>query len=165
MELSEQELQMLWTDKSFGILTRPAIEITFNRRSKNRRSHNYFDWVVFIDLDNIHNINAANAVNGQDGYAATDALIRQAFSNVIRKDDHFTFVNAGRHQSGDEVVFYINGNPKIFCNRLQESLKSVGLSATMAYSKPEATYQDTVNICAAKVHAAKNSNQRGTIRR
>lgn len=159
MEITTQEFQMLWYDKSYNVLTRPAIEITFNRRSKS------IDWVVFIDLDNIHNINTAHAVDGKNGYAITDALIRRAFEGVIRKEDLFTCTHAGRHQSGDEVVFYINGDPDVFCARLQQCLNEVGLSATMSYCQPKETYEETLDECAAKVQAAKKSNQRGSIRR
>jgi len=159
MNLTQQELEMLWQDKAYGILTRPAIEIVFNRRSDQ-----HFDYVVFIDVDNIHNVNDAHAVDGKNGYEITNALIRHAFEK-IRKEDLLVYVNAGRHLSGDEVVFYINGNPEAFCEKLQLALNEVGLSATMAYSVPLETYEETVDVCVVKVQAAKKLNQRGSIRR
>lgn len=154
-----EEIKSLWSDKAYGIYTRPAIEIIYNRRAADE-----IHYLILVDLDNIHNLNSQYATAESDGYDIVDGFIRAAFSSV-RDTDLFILVAPGRYKSGDEVAFLIRGDPVKFCERLQESLNEQGLSATMAWTEPLADFEATAKTAAIKVKKQKQSNQRGIISR
>ena len=154
MELTQTELEQLWHDKAYGVLTRPAIEIEYNRRSAGQ-----IHWVIFLDLDNIHNLNSQFASDTEDGYSKVDEKVRAAFASVRSTD----LLVAGRFKSGDEVVFLIAGDPERFCERLQTSLNEQGLSATMAYTQPLQDFETTIKQAAIQVKRAKKKNLRGRV--
>ena len=118
----EAENTTLKHDHAFGGLTRPGLEVEFERRKSEAK------YSIFIDLDGIHALNEANHGN----YDVVDGMIRKALT--LRYDDLVFF---GRWKSGDEVVFIVNANPDGFIARLLENLKAQGLSATCAAVKIE----------------------------
>lgn len=160
LTLTPAELDSLLYDRAYGLYTRPALELVYNRRAEQ----NGLGWAILIDIDNIHNINSQFAEqNGTDGYAETDALLHQAFANVRKTDA----VIGGRYKSGDECAFLIGitANPQAFCERLLAELAAVGLSATMVYTQATPSFDQTFKAAGALLQTAKRENNRGTISR
>lgn len=140
----QAELAELKYDKAFGILTRPAVAIEYRKNVSG-------GYVIFLDLDEIHEL------NDRLGYAQVDRLIKRALK--IRSTD---LRLAGRWASGDELFFYIQGNPVEFCKRLLTNLSKFGLSGTCAYTKATANIEKTVKKASDRVQQAKRENKRGT---
>jgi len=137
----EAQLKELSQDKSYGGLTRPALEIEHRKRSDECQ------YVVFIDLNKVHEL---NAVHGQE---KMDEMIRTAFAMTVRDTDLILF---GRWKSGDEVAFLVKGDPQGFIVRLHNDLSTNGLSAMMDYARIENNdLIAAVKIASDKVFAAK----------
>ena len=137
----EAELKELSQDKAYGGLTRPALEIEHRKRSDECQ------YVVFLDLNNVH---ALNELHGQD---KMDEMIRTAFAITIRDTDLILF---GRWKSGDEVAFLIKGDPQGFMSRLHNDLNTNGLSAMADYASIENNdLIAAVKIASDKVFALK----------
>jgi len=139
------ELAELKHDKSFGILTRPALEIEHRKQSDAVT-------VIFLDLDHIHNLNE------QIGHEAVNRRIKKALR--IRSND---IVLTGRWYSGDEIVLLIKGDVTGTLNRLQNNLTKNGLSATIATAPLTKQLHKAVDAAKSKVEAAKAKNNRGQI--
>lgn len=139
------ELAELKHDKSFGILTRPALEIEHRKQSDAVT-------VIFLDLDHIHNLNE------QIGHEAVNRKIKKALH--LRHDD---IVLTGRWYSGDEIVLLVKGDATGIMNRLQASLTKHGLSATIATAPLTKQLHRAVDQAKAKVEKSKAQNQRGRI--
>jgi hypothetical protein len=139
----EAELKELSQDKAYGGLTRPALEI------EHRKHADKCQYVVFADLNKVHELNAEH---GQD---KMDEMIRTAFSFTIRDADVILF---GRWKSGDEIAFLVSGNPDGFIARLHNNLHDNGLSAIADYAKLENhDLIAAVKIASDKVFAAKKA--------
>ena len=152
-QLTSSELFKLWHDQAYGIMTRGAIEIEYNRRKNSD-----VQYVVFIDIDKIHDLNSQYATETSDGYEIVNAMVREAFV-LVRSTD--LLIGAGRYQSGDECVFLIQGDPDVFCEKLMAALCGQGLSATMAYTEPLDDFEETVKRAAIKVQQAKKARPGG----
>lgn len=160
-DLTQQEFESLWHDKAYGIYTRPALEIMFERRIRQGER----SWAVLLDIDGIHNINAQYATSDSDGYAYTDNLLRTAFERVqIRSTD---LACMGRYKSGDEIacLLRIQGNPQQFCERLLGELRAQGLSATLVYLEALPTFEETFKQASILLQANKKANNRGSVNR
>jgi hypothetical protein len=117
----EREIEILKHDRAFGGLTRPGLELEFERRKREAPDL----YAVFIDLDGIHELNKRHG-----SYEYVDSLVRRAL--VLRHDDLMYF---GRWKSGDEIVFIVRADPEGFIARLDASLAAHGLSATSAATR------------------------------
>lgn len=138
------ELEELKNDHAFGILTRPAFEIE-HRKVKAGAA------VIFLDLDHIHGLNEAI------GHEAVNEKIKRAIN--IRSED---LILSGRWYSGDELAFVVKGNAQAVADRLLQSLKENGLSATIAFA-PLGNLKEAIEEAKAKVEKAKRENNRGII--
>lgn len=140
------ELQELKQDKPFGILTRPGLEIEHRKQAAGT-------YVIFMDLDQIHDLNSAI------GAEAVNRKIRRALK--IRHED---LILSGRWFSGDELAFIVKGDPRGVSERLLQSLNKNGLSATIAFA-PLGDLEKAVNKAKKRVEASKKINARGLILR
>lgn len=106
---------------TYGILTRWGGERAWQRLS---RHYARFD-VVFMDLDELHRLNA------ELGHAEVDRRIRAAL--VYRRED----ITTARWYSGDEIVAIVSkGDGFGFAHRLLDGMRKNGLSATFAWCPP-----------------------------
>jgi GGDEF domain-containing protein len=140
-----KELAELKQDKAFGILTRPALEIEHRKQTQAAA-------VIFLDLDKIHNLNE------RIGHEAVNRKIKRAVN--IRHDD---LLLSGRWYSGDELVFLVKGNAPAMAERILNSLKKQGLSATIATAPLTRQLTKAVEKAKAKVENAKRANARGKV--
>ena len=158
IQLSAEEFAMLWQDKAYNVLTRPALEIQYNRR----RSSGEQMWVILLDVDNIHNMNKKFASETSDGYSEVDAIIRIIMDNIRASDP---MVVIGRHKSGDELVCLIpiSGDPDKFIERLEKCFADQGMSASMAYSPAiDISYEDVTKITAITMQMNKAKRKQET---
>jgi len=92
-------------------------------------------WIIYFDVDGVHNINATNK-----GYEAFDAMMKQALA-TLRLTDYV----AAQWKSGDEFLVCLTEtkhsavsdqretlNPEAMMERLIDALKKQGLTATFA---------------------------------
>lgn len=117
----EKEIEQLKQDKAYGGLTRPGLDI------EHRKNADQCQYVVFIDLNYIHSLNA------ELGEPKVDEMIKSAFSFAVR--EHDIVVNFGRVESGDEEAFLLRGDPEGFIRRLYENVRSNGLDGIAAYAE------------------------------
>lgn len=136
----------LSTDPSYGITTRSALPFELPRVQSSAR------WVVFIDLDHLHEANA------QYGYPIVDGKIKRAVH--VRSGDCLLRV---RWFSGDEIGFVLSGDPEGFCQRLAACLKNEGLSATMAFVPFTHNIEKDIERAGRMVQNAKQNGQRASI--
>jgi len=145
-----QLLDAMAHDQVYGCYSRQGLELVAWPRIKNRAQY-----VIFADLDNIHDLNA------ELGYAEVDRRVRNALK--MRSSD---ITATGRWYSGDEIVWIISeGDPNGLVNRLQTALEKQGLSATFGIVKVTST-KLAVNVeqAIAKVQDAKKMGERGSVR-
>jgi hypothetical protein len=143
-----RELRSALTDPTYGILTRWGGERAWQRLS---RHYARFD-VVFMDLDELHRLNA------ELGYAEVDRRICAAL--VYRREDIMT----ARWYSGDEIVAIVSkGDGFGFAHRLLDGMRKNGLSATFGVVPAAPRLADAVWKAMELVAAAKESGQRGTV--
>jgi GGDEF domain-containing protein len=111
------EVEQLRTHAPYGILTRAAFEM-------EKRKFTDGQFVVFGDIDNMHQLNALY------GYETVNAKIRTALR--VRSQD---LLLTGLWFSGDEIVFIIQSDPEGFCNRLSNSFLVHKMSITLAHEQ------------------------------
>lgn len=141
----QQNLSDLSTDPSYKITTRAAVDIEMRKVADHAR------YVVFLDVDNMHQ------ANQEYGYETVNGMIRRACR--IREADALL---RARWFSGDELVFVLSADPEGFCARIKTAFKNEGLGVTMAYTKFSGNLPSDVNICAQTVNLAKRREDRGT---
>lgn len=107
----------LYFDRSYGILTRGAIELEIRHSKKE-----LLKYLVYLDIDYLHEF------NNKVGHDEANNRIRRALH--FRSSD---LVICGRWYSGDEIVIIIDGDPLAFCARLGESFSREEMSATTAF--------------------------------
>jgi len=144
----QDTIEKLSHDSVFGCYTRQAVELRWSEFSLGAHA------VIFIDIDDMHSLNA------KFGYNGVDERIKTSISNH-RKND----VIAGRYYSGDEIIFIIHNEKIVQCaERIQSNFISNGLSVTIGISTQiENTLQDTVKPAMNLVQDAKKNNRRGSI--
>lgn len=149
-ELAEKrkEIEFLSTDKAYGVLTRPAVELRLKELQSDKTV--YF---VYADLDRF------KAVNDKYGKAGANGRVFRALLSVRQSD----VVISGRWFSGDELVFAIRGDPVAFANRLQKNLKAEGLSATIAVVRSGRNYLSSLLRADAAIMNAKQAGWRGSV--
>jgi GGDEF domain-containing protein len=108
---TKEIIERLSYDKSFGILTRPALEIELERIKKFN--------CLFIDLNNIRKLNQII------GYCAVDKLIFNMFDQFKKESSEECII--GRWFSGDEIVIVAN-NTILAAWKLKEIAMGLGLS-------------------------------------
>lgn len=141
-----QQLTQLSTDPAYHVTTRAAVAFELRRQSESAR------YVVFLDIDHMHEANA------EHGYEAVNGMIRRACH--VRSAD--VLIRA-RWFSGDELVFVLSGNPDGFCQRLKTAFRNEGLGTTMSYTDYSGNLEYDVRICAGLVQLAKQNDNRGVI--
>lgn len=104
----ESKIIDLSFDKSFGILTRGALEKTISRLKCPFNA-------IFIDFDSIH------VLNNEMGYEKVNAIFRDMFSAFENKNSV-----VGRWFSGDEIVM-ISSTPVQTISRFETHAKEYGL--------------------------------------
>jgi GGDEF domain-containing protein len=145
IENLKAQIEMLSIDQTYGVITRAALPVKLNEVESQIK------FVCFFDLDGIHNLNE------ELGYQEVDNRIKQALQ--VRSTD---LLIKNRWYSGDEITCFLSGNdPEGFCNRLMESLKQFGLSATIAYTDYTGDYVSDIKKCSDKVQSLKGNNIRG----
>lgn len=112
----EEVNALLSIDKSYGILTRSALEIEAGL-VKGR-----VKFLAFLDIDYLHDFNE------RFGHEEANRRIRRALH--LRRND---LVLSGKYYSGDEVAILLEGRPAEFCERLKEDFIREGLSITIAF--------------------------------
>lgn len=109
----EATIEKLSIDPAYGVLYRPAIDLSIRLVEASTR------YVVFLDIDYLHDLNS------RIGHEEANSRIRRALS--LRSSD---VLLKGRLYSGDELVILLSGNPEAFCNRLSEAFRLEGMSIT-----------------------------------
>jgi GGDEF domain-containing protein len=143
-----RELQVALVDPTYGILTRLGGE----RRWKHLRSKYEAFEVVFLDVDDLHQMNK------QLGYEEVDRRLRSALN--FRQED----IVMARWYSGDEIVAIVpKGDGAGFAQRLLRNLQSQQLSATFGIVPAEPALADAVRRAMEVVAAAKANGQRGIV--
>lgn len=109
-------------DDSFGILNRNGLLRHCRRQARGQER-----WILFIDIDDMHGMNA------QLGYEETNHRIRSMFDISRRESDLI-----GRFFSGDEILC-VSGTRKkdarALLNRLRKKAAGLGISFTSAIGK------------------------------
>lgn len=152
-ELSELVRSMAWND-NYDCYTRAGLEKIIWPQIAGR-----VRFVIFIDVDDMHNLNETN------GYDRANEIIKKSLS--VRGSDYV----AGQWFSGDEVAVFItddparvNSDPMEMCQRLMDSFRSNGASATFGVVAVTSTDLNLVIKPAFElVQLAKAENRRGTI--
>jgi len=151
---------LAWNDE-FGCYTRPGFKkLVWPEIAEDAK------WIIYFDVDGVHNINAAN-----NGYDAFDAMMKQALG-TLRLTDYV----AAQWKSGDEFLVCITEpsrsvigdlretlNPEAMMERLIDALKKQGLTATFAIV-PVVSQDLAANVKPAvdRVYEIKNSRHSET---
>lgn len=142
------ELQASLLDPAYGIPTRAGGERIWRRLSRHYARYE----VVFLDLDELHCLNA------ELGYPEVDRRIRAML--VHRSHDILT----ARWYSGDEIVAIVPvGDGQGFAYRLLDSMRIHGLSATFGVVPAAPKLSEAVQKAMEVVAAAKAAGRRGTV--
>lgn len=140
----ERRIKAAHYDEAFGMLTRQGLDARLDRLTSAVD-------VLFVDLDQIHELNA------RLGYTEVDRMVRSAFQ--LRRGDALI---VGRYYSGDEIILVApTGDGKGLAERLQVRLGAVGLSATIAVAS--AAPRSAIETAKIQVQAAKASGTRGCV--
>lgn len=144
---------LAWND-GYGCYTRQGFEkLVWHTITKKAR------WVIFFDIDNMHDLNARH------GYEGVNKIIKKSLT--IRGSDFM----AGQWFSGDEFIVIITddpgrdiSNPVEFCMRLKGIFEKNGAPATFAIA-PVVSDDLLTNVMPAHelCQAAKARNDRGSI--
>lgn len=129
----------------FGIKTRASLD----------EVKQYRGFVLFIDIDDLHNINA------DLGYAEADKRIRAALAETRKSD-----LVVGRWYSGDEFAVLTNDKtqPILAANRIGLTFRKQGLSVSIGVqSFTGNNWKDAVATASALVQKAKLEDAKGTI--
>ena len=139
------KLAIAYTDAAYGCLTRAgATECITLTGSED---------VIFLDIDNMH------ALNAEYGYAGVDGCIRESLA-ALRQHD----ISIARWYSGDEVILVVpSGDGTGTARRLRDVMRSNGLSATFGVVCASCDLVESVTRAADKVQLAKANGERGTI--
>jgi GGDEF domain-containing protein len=143
-----RELRAALVDQAYGILTRLGGERTWKHMSARYAAFE----VVFLDLDDLHQLNT------ELGYAEVDRRIRAVLN--FRQED----IVMARWYSGDEIIAVVpKGDGAGFAQRLLCSLKRQQLSATFGIVPALPQLADAVQSAMQIVSAAKAEGRRGTV--
>lgn len=143
--VQERRVRQREYDTAYGVLNRSGVE------ARLRRLRGSVD-IVYFDMDHFHELNA------ELGQEEVDRLMRQAL--CLRESD-VMFI--GRWKSGDELIIVVKaGQGTALARRLQERLKSFGLSATIGVT-PARNYHQAILAAYETVAAAKQANSRGRV--
>lgn len=143
-----RELQVALVDQTYGILTRLGGERTWSHLSARYAAFE----VVFLDLDDLHRLNA------ELGYEEVDQRIRGVLN--FRQED----IVMARWYSGDEIIAIVpTGDGVGFAQRLLCSLQGRQLSATFGVVPALPALADAVQRAMQMVMAAKAEGRRGTV--
>lgn len=134
----EAHIEKLSQDSNYGIFNRAAVDLHIVAIEKDIKN------VVFLDVDYLHEFNS------RFGHEEANRRIREALH--IRSSD---ILLSSRWYSGDEIIFLISGDPEGFINRLGDSFKSQGMSATIASSEFTGKLESDVARAKAKVDQSK----------
>lgn len=139
LERLKTENALLKTHAPYGILTRAGFEI-------EKRTLTNAQYVVFGDIDRMHELNAAH------GYETVNQMIRSALR--LRSDD---LLLTGLWFSGDEIVFVIQSDPEGFCERVRSSFVKQGMTITLAFEQIQHgdELNEAISKAARKVQEAK----------
>jgi GGDEF domain-containing protein len=151
-KLEELVHRLAWNDR-FGCYNRQGFEYAIWPEIAA-----YARWLIFFDLDHLHELNQQH-----ESYAPVDAMIRDALA-IVRKADYV----CGQFLSGDEFILALTETKERpvpdraaaegLKARLVESLAKHGMSATFAIAEVKSwDLNESLESAVAEVKAAKKA--------